>query len=78
MKRVPRAARPPVRYAPCIYDLRDRDITFDIPVRLLSHLVEHYAMARWPDNPRATITTVLLITVVFPLLCWLAVWFVGS
>lgn len=35
-------------------------------------------MARWPDNPRATVTTVLLILVLLPLLCYLAVWFVGS
>lgn len=34
-------------------------------------------MARWPDNLRGTLTTWLLIVVLFPLLCYLAVWFVG-
>ena len=33
-------------------------------------------MARWPDNTRATLITALFIFVLFPLLCWLAVWFV--
>lgn len=35
-------------------------------------------MARWPDNIRATLLTALLIFVLFPLLCFLAWWFVTS
>ncbi|RMG33836.1 MAG: hypothetical protein D6725_15180 [Planctomycetota bacterium] len=34
-------------------------------------------MGRWPDSTRATIATALLLFVVFPLLCWLAWWWVG-
>jgi hypothetical protein len=33
-------------------------------------------MARWPDNFRGTLITFLLVFVLFPLLCWLAWWFV--
>ncbi len=33
-------------------------------------------MGRWPDNTRATVTTAILLFVVFPLLCWLAWWWV--
>jgi hypothetical protein len=33
-------------------------------------------MARWPDNSRSVATTILLIFVVFPLLCFLTWWFV--
>lgn len=33
-------------------------------------------MARWPDNLRATLVTALLVFVVFPLLCFLAWWYV--
>jgi len=33
-------------------------------------------MARWPDNPRSILLTLLLIFLLFPLLCWLAWWYV--
>ena len=33
-------------------------------------------MGRWPDNTRANIITAVLIFLVLPLLCLLAVWFV--
>jgi hypothetical protein len=33
-------------------------------------------MARWPDNLRGTLLTVLSVFVLFPLLCLLAWWFV--
>jgi hypothetical protein len=33
-------------------------------------------MGRWPDEARTTWTTALLIFVLFPLLCWLAIWYV--
>jgi hypothetical protein len=32
-------------------------------------------MGRWPDGKRSVVTTILLIFVLLPLLCWLAVWF---
>lgn len=35
-------------------------------------------MARWPDNTRSLLMTILLIFVLFPLLCWLAWWFVSG
>jgi hypothetical protein len=34
-------------------------------------------MGRWPDTPRATLTGFLLIFVLFPLLAWLCLWFMG-
>ena len=33
-------------------------------------------MARWPHTSRATVTTALLMFVLFPLLCALAWWYV--
>jgi hypothetical protein len=33
-------------------------------------------MARWPDDPRSIVTTMLLVFVVFPLLCFLAYWYI--
>jgi predicted Na+-dependent transporter len=33
-------------------------------------------MARWPDNPRSTLTGFLLAFVLLPLLCWLCWWYV--
>jgi hypothetical protein len=33
-------------------------------------------MGRWPDDRRSVVTTALLIFVLFPLLCWLAWWYV--
>lgn len=33
-------------------------------------------MARWPDHLRSNLSTFLLIFVLFPLLAWLAWWFV--
>ena len=33
-------------------------------------------MGRWPDNRRTSLLTAVLIFALFPLLCWLAVWFV--
>lgn len=33
-------------------------------------------MARWPDHPRANIIALTMMFVFFPLLCWLAWWFV--
>jgi len=33
-------------------------------------------MARWPDNTRSTLLTLLLIFALFPLLCLLTWWFV--
>lgn len=33
-------------------------------------------MGRWPDNTRSNLITLLLIFLLFPLLCALAVWFV--
>jgi hypothetical protein len=35
-------------------------------------------MGRWPDNNRSTMMTAVLIFVVFPLLCWLAIRFVNG
>lgn len=35
-------------------------------------------MGRWPDNTRSTIITFVLIFVLFPLLCYLAWWFVAG
>jgi hypothetical protein len=33
-------------------------------------------MGRWPDEKRSVVTTAALIFILFPLLCWLALWFV--
>lgn len=33
-------------------------------------------MGRWPDRRRTTFVTVILMFVLFPLLCWLAIRFV--
>jgi hypothetical protein len=33
-------------------------------------------MGRWPNEKRSSITTFLLIFVAFPLLAWLAWWYV--
>jgi hypothetical protein len=33
-------------------------------------------MARWPDKTRSTLLTFVLIFILFPLLCFLAWWFV--
>jgi len=33
-------------------------------------------MGRWPNEKRSSLTTFLLIFVLFPLLAWLAMWFV--
>ena len=33
-------------------------------------------MGRWPDNRNSTIVTAVLIFVLFPLLCWLAIRYV--
>jgi hypothetical protein len=34
-------------------------------------------MARWPDSNRANLIIVALVFVLLPLLCWLAVLYVG-
>jgi len=34
-------------------------------------------MARWPDNARSNLIAFGLIFVLFPVLAWLCVWFVG-
>jgi hypothetical protein len=34
-------------------------------------------MGRWPNQKRMDVTTALLIFVLFPLLAWLAWWYVG-
>ncbi len=34
-------------------------------------------MGRWPDSKRSTLTTALLMFVLFPLLCLLAWWYVN-
>jgi hypothetical protein len=33
-------------------------------------------MARWPDNSRSVLVTAVLIFLLFPLLSWLAYWYV--
>lgn len=33
-------------------------------------------MGRWPDNKRSQFATFGILFVLFPLLCWLAWWFV--
>jgi len=33
-------------------------------------------MARWPDQFRSNLIAILLIFVLFPVLCWLAWWWV--
>lgn len=33
-------------------------------------------MGRWPDKPRSQWATFGILFVLFPLLCWLAWWFV--
>jgi hypothetical protein len=33
-------------------------------------------MGRWPDDSRSVATTAAIIFILFPLLCWLAWWFV--
>jgi hypothetical protein len=33
-------------------------------------------MGRWPDDRRSVATTAALMFILFPILCWLAWWFV--
>jgi hypothetical protein len=33
-------------------------------------------MGRWPDNTRSNLLTLAIVFALFPLLCWLAWWFV--
>ena len=33
-------------------------------------------MGRWPDDKRSQLSTFVIMFVLFPLLCWLAWWFV--
>jgi hypothetical protein len=33
-------------------------------------------MARWPDNLRSNLVGIGLVFVLFPVLCWLALWYV--
>lgn len=35
-------------------------------------------MGRWPDDKRSTWITALLIFLLFPFLCWLAMWWMRS
>lgn len=46
-------------------------------VQLAGRFFRRRLMGRWPDTPRATLTGFLLIFVLFPLLAWLCVWFMG-
>jgi len=34
-------------------------------------------MGRWPDSRRSTWTTIVLMFVLFPALCWICWWFVN-
>lgn len=35
-------------------------------------------MGRWPDNRRSTLVTIGLIFVLFPLVAWFCIWFIGD
>ena len=46
-------------------------------IRARPRIARFTSMARWPDSARSNVIIVALVFVLLPLLCWLAVIYVG-
>lgn len=55
---------------------QDTDGTVHLKKESRVFSTEAMIMGRWPDNSHATLITIVLMLVVFPLLCALAWWYV--